>query len=565
MTPPGSVKLIGRNGSIISYPKPTDDYDDPLNWSLRRKAVHLSIVLVYAAVTFAWTDLALLRNVHLASDLSMDASQLAVSTSFRYIGMASAGIVFIPLAYKYGRRPAYLASLLLQFSAAVWTALVSHRWEYRAANAVAGAGAVVAQSLVPMTITDLFFTHQFATVYGLAVFAQGVGCFAGPILASEIATPHGHDHDWRWLPWTMAGLFGATALLVLFGVEESTFVPNIDNQVAAKKTLEAEEEEQRTAATRGHSSYFFNRRISIGDDSTDAGTATVDADDQDMLDLVNVTRQAGGGAYLDLPPGPRPLRQRFALFTRTGRPIRRRILSAFVILGTFPGVIYAALTYGFLMAWLSLFSHVVQTQMMLPPYNLDRRGLALLDLGPLLGHVLGSLVVPPMSDYWIVSRARRNGGVYEPEMRLWFALLGGAFVAAGILMFGLGIAKKAPIAELLISYILFAFGLSVCQETSLTYITDCYHNMIGDAMVGIVFFRNALAVVLWMGIMPRIGANGTNTVFVTTSIAAAIVMLIPVPLLIWGRRGRMLTASKYREYSLAATPPATLKKIMGER
>ncbi|KAM3462391.1 hypothetical protein MY5147_003563 [Beauveria neobassiana] len=556
MTPPGSVRLIGQNGTIISYPKPTDDYDDPLNWSLRRKSIHFGVILVYISVTFASVDLSLLRlrDMRLAADLGMDVPQLAISASFRYIGMSLTAIVSVPLAYKYGRRPAYLASLLVQLSAAVWMALVRRPWEYRAANCLGGAGAVVAQALVPMTITDLFFVHQFATVYGLAVFAQGVGCFVGPILAAEIVSSS-QGQDWRWMPWAMAVTFGATAVLVLLGAEESTFVPNIDNLVAAK-TREAEE--------RINNDTFYNRRVSCALDDEDDLRNTMSPEDYDMMDLVNINRAAGSPAVPDLPPGPRPLRQRFAFVTPTGRPIRRRFLSAFVILATFPGVIYAALTYGFLMAWLSLFIQVVQTQMTQPPYDLDRRGLALLDLAPLLGHVLGSLVVPPLSDYWIVARARRSGGVYEPESRLWFALGGGVFVAAGILMFGIGIERKAPISILLTSYILFSFGYGICQETSLTYITDCYHNMIGDAMVGVVFFRNALAVILWFGIMPQVGPSGVNSAFVFMSIAASVVVLIPLPLIIWGRKGRALTARKYREYSLAATPPTTLKKIMGD-
>ncbi|KAJ4147527.1 hypothetical protein LMH87_002039 [Akanthomyces muscarius] len=549
MTPPGSVKLIGQNGKIISYPKPTDDYDDPLNWSFRRKAIHFGIILIYVGVTFASVDLSLLRDSQLAIDLSMNASQLAVSTAFRYIGMALTAALFIPFAYKYGRRPVYLLSLLIQLAAAIWMGLVRHTWEYRAANLLTGAGAVVAQALMPMTITDLFFTHQFASAYGAVVFAQGVGCFVGPMLTSEIVSRHGGD--WRWMPWAMAATFGATAVLVFFGVEESTFVPNIDNQVAAKTRQEEAENN------------FYNRPVSYA-----ASSRYSTADDAaDVLDLVDMNRRAArtSAAYLDLPPGPRPLRQRFAFVTPTGRPIRQRFLSAFVILGLFPGVVYAALTYGFLMAWLSMFAQVVQLQMTQAPYNLDRRGLALLDLGPLLGHFLGSLIVPPLSDYWIAARARRNGGVYEPEMRLWFALGGGVFVAAGILIFGLGIADKAPIAILLMSYIFFSFGYAICQETSLTYITDCYHNMIGDAMVGVVFFRNTVAVILWIGIMPRIDPARINCIFIFVSTAASVVLIIPVPLLIWGRKGRALTASKYREYSLAATPPSTLKKIMGDR
>lgn len=417
-------------------------------------------------MTFASADLSLLRDSQLGIDLAMDTSQLAVSTAFRYIGMALTAALFIPFAYRYGRRPVYLLSLLIQLAATIWMGLVRRPWEYRAANLLTGAGAVVAQALMPMTVTDLFFTHQFASAYGLVIFAQGVGCFVGPMLTAEIVSRHGGD--WRWMPWAMAATFGATAVLVFFGVEESTFVPNIDNQVAAKTRQEEQE------------SSFYNRPVSYAASSRHSAAGA-----DDVLDLVDMNRRAArrSAAYLDLPPGPRPLRQRFAFVTPTGRPIRQRFLSAFVILGLFPGVVYAALTYGFLMAWLSMFSQVVQLQMTQAPYNLDRRGLALLDLGPLLGHVLGSLIVPALSDYWIVARARCNGGVYEPEMRLWFALGGGVFVAAGILIFGLGIADKAPIAVLLMGYIFFSLGYAICQETGLTYMTDCYHNVSSSKLI----------------------------------------------------------------------------------
>lgn len=88
--------------------------------------------------------------------------------------------------------------------------------------------------------------------------------------------------------------------------------------------------------------------------------------------------------------------------------------------------------------------------------------------------------------------------------------------------------------------------------------------MIGDAMVGVVFVRNALAAVIWVGVMPSVGFAGVNDVFIIVSIAASAALLMPVPLLIWGRMGRAATATKYREYSLAATPPASLSKIMGD-
>lgn len=412
----------------------------PQNWSFRRKAIHYGIILIYVGVTFAFVDLSLLGDRSLAADLALSDAALATSTSIRYLGTALGGPLLIPFAYKYGRRPLYLVSLFLQLGAAVWTARITRPWEYQAANGLAGAGAAVAQSLVPMTVTDLFFVHQLGTAYGLFVGAQGMGSFVGPILSEMIMARH--EGDWRFMAWTMAAALGGTAVLVLFGAEESTFVPNLDNHLAAKSVKDSM---GMASSSERPPSYAASSHYSTDEDTSLSASVP---DEDNTQDLVNITRAAGCGVYLDLPPGPRPLRQRFALATPTGRPIRRRFLSSFVILARFPGVVYAALTYGFMMAWLSLFLYIVSTQVKnAAPWHLDRHELALLDLGPLGAHLLGTLVVPRLSDLWIVSRARnsqsngRGAGVYEPESRLWFSLGGGVFVAAGILIFGLGLAE----------------------------------------------------------------------------------------------------------------------------
>lgn len=87
--------------------------------------------------------------------------------------------------------------------------------------------------------------------------------------------------------------------------------------------------------------------------------------------------------------------------------------------------------------------------------------------------------------------------------------------------------------------------------------------MIGDALVGVVFVRNALAAVLWLCVMPWMDGSGIRSVFIVAAAMSMVILLIPVPLLYWGRSGRIATADKYRHYSLAATPPTILRKILG--
>ena len=86
--------------------------------------------------------------------------------------------------------------------------------------------------------------------------------------------------------------------------------------------------------------------------------------------------------------------------------------------------------------------------------------------------------------------------------------------------------------------------------------------MIGDALVAVALVRNILAATLWFAIVPWINAVGIRNVFIVCAVTSVPVLLLPVPLLLWGRRGRTATASKYKQFSLAAIPPATLNKIL---
>ncbi|KAM0742734.1 hypothetical protein ACQRIT_002911 [Beauveria bassiana] len=468
-------------------------------------------------------------------DLSMSVEEIAASSALRFacIGIANVGLV--PLAYRYGRRPLYLSGAALQLISSVLVAVVRSKVGYFAICALGGSGAAIAQALVPLTITDLFFTHQFASAFGLFMAAQGTGSFLGRVQGDALTRIQGVSD--RLAPWLMTATLAAMTLLVLFGLEESTFVPNIDIQVDAKL----------------HEENYFQRRVSYG-------SAMTWSSFDEEVDLVNFHRVPGS---CNLPPAPKPLRKRFALITHTRRPIKARFYSPFVILFTFPGVAYAALTYGCIMAWLFLFVHMTDTALISPPYMFDDRMIGLFNLAPLVGHVVGALAVPPLSDWWIVRRARASRGVYEPEMRLWFALVAGVILVVGIVVFSLGISSKASAVVLLVGYTMFSFGFGICLETSLTYVTDCYHNMIGDALVGIVLIRNLVAAIVWIGILPWVSPAGERKAFIIAAATAIFVLFIPVPLILWGRQGRAVTAARYRHYSLAASPPVALDKIMG--
>lgn len=75
-----------------------------------------------------------------------------------------------------------------------------------------------------------------------------------------------------------------------------------------------------------------------------------------------------------------------------------------------------------------------------PPYNFSAAGVGLFNLPPLIGAILGSGLGGPVNDRWVLWMAQRNGGVFEPEMRLWLSFPAIVACPVGMLLFGLGIA-----------------------------------------------------------------------------------------------------------------------------
>jgi hypothetical protein len=111
-----------------------------------------------------------------------------------------------------------------------------------------------------------------------------------------------------------------------------------------------------------------------------------------------------------------------------------------VTLFTYPAVTYAALTYGSTLAWFATMTSLQASYMLLPPYNFDAIGIGLMNVAPFVGALLGFPCGGYLSDKSILWLSKRNGGIYEPEMRLWLALPVAILGPASILMFGLGLA-----------------------------------------------------------------------------------------------------------------------------
>lgn len=384
---------------LILHPTPTSDPNDPLNWSRSRKAVNFSLVCLYTLLTFAQLDVGFTAWDQYTDELGFSEDTLNGSAAANYLGLALGCIAFIPLVHKLGRRPVYLFSAVLQFVSCIWSARTNTVGDLYGSNIISGIGGAISETIVQITIADLFFIHNHATVNGLALLATFTGAYLGPVASGYVVESQG----WRWVWWWCSILFGINALLVLFLFEETKYVhvewlSRATTESLVANTLESERDAPE-AELGGHAVH----------------------------------------AKIDASIPIKPLRERFAFLTITKGSILHDIYEPLVILVTFPAITYTAIAYGVLLAWFAVLISVQATYMFDAPYNFSSIGIGLMNIAPFVASIPGVWIGGYLNDKSIVWLAHRNHGVYEPEMRLWMILPLAIIAPTGILMFGLGL------------------------------------------------------------------------------------------------------------------------------
>ncbi|KAK5787903.1 hypothetical protein VI817_010399 [Penicillium citrinum] len=519
---PGTVFLedVHRTrDQLVLFPTPTADPNDPLNWSTARKALNFTLVSFFVLWTFVQLDIGFTAWGPMESELGFSVDILNAGAAVNYGGLAIGCFFFIPLVHKYGRRPIYIFSSALQFASCVWQAQTYTVGNFIGANLISGLGGAISEIVVQITVADMFFVHQHATMNGWFVIFQSAGAFLGPVASGYIVESQG----WRWMWWWCVIFFGITLVCVIFLFEESKFVPVLDGQ----NVISAPQDSKTATTEDGKESNAVNdmkRAVS------DPGTAQVTTNSEIK---------------------PKTYWQRMALITKTDESLWPHFYNPIVTVFTYPAVTYAAITYGSTLAWFAIMTSLQASYMLLPPYNFDAIGVGLMNVAPFVGAVLGFPCGGYLSDKSILWLSKKNGGIYEPEMRLWLALPVAILGPASILMFGLGLAYGVHWALLAVGFGVYGFTLAAISGISLSYLMDCYQDVIGDALVGVIFMRNIISVIVLFVLTPWADGMGLQNLHVICAVVALLVYLIPVPLLIWGKQARLRTSPSYKR--LAAT------------
>jgi MFS family permease len=87
-----------------------------------------------------------------AEEFGVDATELTNVYASNLAGLALGCVFFIPFALKFGRRPVYLASVVVSFAATIWQAKANNLSDLIGSAVVGGLAGAASEALVQMTV-----------------------------------------------------------------------------------------------------------------------------------------------------------------------------------------------------------------------------------------------------------------------------------------------------------------------------------------------------------------------------------------------------------------------------
>ncbi|EMT67953.1 hypothetical protein FOC4_g10012349 [Fusarium odoratissimum] len=474
------------------------------NWSKRRKAWNFTLVLAVTVAFFSAIVMQMVLWQQMIIDMHVTYDQLNYGVAFNSAGLALGSFLFIPLARKYGSRPCYILSTGLMAAVSWWSGRMETVGEMYVTNFLSGLAASINETISEITIADLFFVHQRGTANGFYIMAVMVGQFVCPCIVGVQAAAQG----WRWTYYTTGIVLTVLFLLFIFFFEETKFIPVTIGE------------------TRNTSGQGTPTLKNPKDDSTQA-----DIQDSDLNSETHPPRLT--------------YKQRMRFITRTDEPLWRNYLVPLKMF-LFPHVLFSALQVASCVAFLILLTSSISMIFSAPPYNFNTAGVGLMSLGPFVGNFLGSVYGGVLGDWVVVKLAKRNKGIFEPEMRLYILLLPALLTGGGLVFFGISADKGWHWIYPSIGGAMFGFGMASMIDISCTIVIDIYQTLTAEAFISVTFIRNIPSIGVPFGVVGWISSIGISKLFIISGCVATLVCLLFIPCAIWGRRVRENTWQMYQ-------------------
>ncbi|POS70695.1 major facilitator superfamily transporter [Diaporthe helianthi] len=530
--PPGTVHLIDLEGTmamkhadgkdlhdIVLIPRPSDDPDDPLNWSLRRKLLATSCVVVYTMLLAIPSSAvySVVTPIRKATGLTLTDLNNGTGIMFLFYGWGC--ILWQPLALQYGKRPAYLVSLIANIVIMGTAPLCTTASTYQVNRILLGLFGSPVESLCEISITDIWFTHERAKYlawYGWSLALTGK---LAPMISGFINSGMG----WEWTLWWCA-IFNGIALLYCFLFMEET---NYD-----RKHMEDTDKESALMSSKEQANDSGLWQNATADKTANSKSSPQILPSTDVEECKVMKPRKTYWQELGLRDTPRPNR----ILDIAIAPFKGF---------TYPAVVYAGLMWGANSLVWSGVQNATAGTVYTTMYGWNTTGVSGAYAAGVIGTITGGYYSGKVGRILTMRLARRNNGISEPEHTLYLFVASMILVPFSLVLYGVGVVHHIHWFGLVFSQFLLANSNALCVSAALNYAISSYRELSGGMVVTCVLIRNTLSFAINYAITPWLEATGYQNTYITVAAIGFVWNASLFGMVRWGRKLREVTAERY--------------------
>lgn len=400
---------------------------------------------------------------------------MALLTGYHLLGVGIAGFFFVPSSRVWGKRHAFLIGTVILCFSSAWAGASGRNYASLLwARIFQGFGLAPFEALVNAAVGDLYFVHERGKRMAVTNFAVFGSSFMTPVIVGKMTDTIG----WQWTFYFVSIFTGIGIPIVFF------FIPEVAYRRAANLNTDILTDR-------------VTHRSSVINDS-------VINDGELVKEPLQEPALNGSQEHTEGPlPEKKTWVQQWKPFDgrKTDESYWKLLLRPFPLF-LHPSILWACLIQGTLIGWTVFMGIVLAAIMIAPPLFFNEVTTGYMYTGAFVGAVVGFIIAGTTSDAVTAWLTRRNGGVFEPEFRLFLVIPQLILGCAGL--YGFGITSN-NVYKYRWFWPDFFFacevaGMVVGAVASACYVVDAHRNIAIEAFTCMMIFKNIFSFGLtWSG------------------------------------------------------------------